>query len=664
MRRIKFLLVFALALCGIATVAQQTVPLGPPMPKERSESAAPAAPAAPAPAGLAQMTAADVNAWLDGFMPHALSASDMAGAVVVVVKDGQVLTQRGFGFSNVANRTPVDPERTLFRPGSISKLFTWTAVMQQVEQGRLDLDADVNRYLDFEIPPRDGQPITLRQIMTHTAGFEEQIKTLIGYDRAVVPDTEEQLKRWIPHRVYAPGTTPAYSNYATALAGYIVQRVSHEPFDDYMDHHIFAPLGMANSSFRQPLPPRLQPMMSTGYRVASGEPVRFEIVGPAPAGALSTTGADMAKFMIAHLNDGAGLLRPETARMMHTTRATYGIGPLPRMLLGFYEANINGQHVISHGGDTGAFHSEFFLFTDAHVGLFISFNSAGRGGAALPVRRALFEQFADRYFPVPPDMRRVPAATAAEHSRMMAGNWTGSRAPITTFLNLTELLGQTTIGVGKDGELNLPFQLGQSGAARRWVEVEPFVWHDLNSHEVLAAQLEDGVPVRFSIATVSPFEVWEREPWYRNSALLLPLLYASMLILFLTAILWPVRWLVRRKFGATLALERRELLGYRLTRGFAWLILLALVAWLVVLSMLGNLQRLNAGFDPILYFVQIFSWIACLGGLGVFGWDLWLVWRGKRRWTAKVWSLAVLLAALIMVWIGLSFHLLGFGANY
>lgn len=663
MRRIKFLFAGFLALCGIATVAQHNVPLGPPQPKAQAESAAPAAPT-PAPPGGAQLTDTDVNTWLDGFMPNVLAAGDMAGAVVVVVKDGQVLTQRGFGFSDVAHRTPVDPTRTLFRPGSISKLFTWTAVMQQVEQGRLDLDADVNRYLDFEIPPRDGQPITLRQIMTHTAGFEEQIKTLIGYDRAVVPDTEEQLKRWVPHRVYAPGTTPAYSNYATALAGYIVQRVSHEPFDDYIDRHIFTPLGMANSSFRQPLPPRMQPMMSQGYRVASGEPVRFEIVGPAPAGSLSTTGADMARFMIAHLNDGAGLLRPETARMMHTTRAAYGIGPLPRMLLGFYEANINGQHVISHGGDTGAFHSEFFLFTDSNVGLFVSFNSAGRGGAALPFRRAMFEQFADRYFPAPRDMNRVPAATAAEHSRLMAGHWTASRAPITTFLNLTELLGQTVVGVGKDGELNLPFQLGASGAARHWVETEPFVWHDLNSHEVLAAQLENGVPVRFSIATVSPFEVWEREPWYRNSGLLLPLVFASLFILFLTAILWPVRWLVRRKFGATLALERRDLLAYRLTRVFAWLILLALVAWFVVLSMLGELSRLNAGFDPILYFVQILTIVAVFGGLGVIGWDLWLVWRGKRRWTSKVWSVALLLAALIIFWCGWSFHLIGLGANY
>ena len=122
---------------------------------------------------MAALNRADVEAWLDGFMPYALERGDIAGAVVVVVKDGQVLLQKGYGYADVAKRTPVDPETTLFRPGSVSKLFTWTAVMQLVEQGKLDLDADVNEYLDFEIPARDGKPVTLRQIMTHTAGLEE-----------------------------------------------------------------------------------------------------------------------------------------------------------------------------------------------------------------------------------------------------------------------------------------------------------------------------------------------------------------------------------------------------------------------------------------------------------------------------------------------------------
>ena len=132
--------------------------------------------------GQKPLTADDVNAWLDGYMPISIGRSDIPGAVVVVVKDGQILTSRGYGFANTEKRTPVNPATTMFRPGSVSKLFTWTAVMQQVEQGKLNLDEDVNKYLDFKIPPRNGKPITLRNIMTHTPGFEEQVKDIIFLD--------------------------------------------------------------------------------------------------------------------------------------------------------------------------------------------------------------------------------------------------------------------------------------------------------------------------------------------------------------------------------------------------------------------------------------------------------------------------------------------------
>jgi CubicO group peptidase (beta-lactamase class C family) len=199
------------------------------------------APSAPAtrPAVAANLTKADADAWLDGFLPYALARGDVAGAVVVIVKDGQVVTQRGFGYADVAKRKPVDPATTLFRPGSTSKLYTWTAVMQLVEAGKLNLDADVNQYLDFKIPPYQGKPITLRNIMTHTAGFEEIIKGLLTFNKPV-PSLGDVLKHRIPERIYAPGSTPAYSNYATALAGYIVERVSGMPFDDYIEKNIFA----------------------------------------------------------------------------------------------------------------------------------------------------------------------------------------------------------------------------------------------------------------------------------------------------------------------------------------------------------------------------------------------------------------------------------------
>ncbi|MEP7245227.1 MAG: serine hydrolase domain-containing protein, partial [Gammaproteobacteria bacterium] len=316
----------------------------------------------------AELTAADIDTWLDGMIPYALATGDIAGAVVVVVKDGQVLSQRGYGYSDMKTRQPVDPERTLFRPGSISKLFTWTAVMQQVQAGKLDLDRDINDYLDFKIPPAYGKPITLRNLMTHTAGFEEALKYLIADRVEVLKPLDTMLKRWVPERMYAPGSMAAYSNYGASLAGYLVQRVSGEPFDLYIQRHILEPLGMAHSTFTQPLPAALAAGMSKGYSLASQDPKNYELVTQAPAGALAATGADMARFMIAHLARNGSLLDAQTAELMYRTANT-PIPGLPGMALGFYHEDRNGLTIIGHGGDTNWFHSDLHLYLDKGVGL-------------------------------------------------------------------------------------------------------------------------------------------------------------------------------------------------------------------------------------------------------------------------------------------------------
>lgn len=669
MRFTKSLFIGLIAMAGLiawlggTTVAQELVPEAPQFAEPEEEGAAIPEPGEP---GGEALTQEDVDTWLDGFMPYALAEADIAGAVVVIVKDGAIVTQRGFGYADVEERTAVDPTRTLFRPGSVSKLVTWTAVMQQVGQGNIDLDADVNEYLDFEIPDRDGEPVTMRQIMTHTAGFEEQVKNLI--DHRPTPPYDDLLKRWVPERIFAPGTTPAYSNYATSLAGYIVERVSGEPFDDYVENHIFEPLGMDHSTFRQPLPANLQPFMATGYQQASGEPVPFEFVGPAPAGAMSSTGADMARFMIAHLNggelNGERILEEETARLMHTSALTV-IPPLDRMLLGFFETDINGRDVIAHLGDTGAFHTSLHLFLDEETGLYASFNSGGEQGAVNGVRINLFERFADRYFPGEAEVGRVPEEEARRHAQMLAGNWVASRRADSTFLNITQLIGQTTVSVGPDGELKLPPGLGLTGYPADWVEVEPFVWHDRNSHQRLAAVVEDGKVKRFSLSLLSAFTVFERPPWYKNAALLLPLAQIAAGILLLTALFWPIRWFVRRHYGARFPLTGRELLGYRLSRAASWLILLVLVGWGVVISMLfSDLTNLAGAFDAIIVTLQILSFVVFLGGLGVFCWYAWQVWIGKRRWSGKVWSILLVLAGIVIVWISFAFHLLSLGTNY
>lgn len=651
------------ALMGPAAVTQGPAPLAPISPTVATESAAPAAPAVPT--GGAPLDRPNVEAWLDGFMPYALARGGIAGGVVVVVKDGQVLFEKGYGYSDVAKRKPVSADATLFRPGSVSKLLTWTAVMQLVEQGKLDLDRDVNTYLDFKIPPYDGKPVTLRNILTHTAGFEESARYIMSEDpKGPAMPLDQLMRETVPRRIFAPGTTPAYSNYATALAGHIVARVSGQSFDDYVDQHILRPIGMTRSTFRQPLPANLKPLMSQGYALASEDPKPFEMVGPAPAGSLSATGSDMAKFMLAHLNQGQGLLRPETAKQMHETTLTI-VPPLNRMALGFYEQNINNRRVIAHGGDTQWFHSYMWLFPDENVGLYISVNSAGKEGATSPLRDALFSQFANRYFPAPLSTARVDPETAKQHARMMAGSYANSRGHKESFLSFLGFMGQVKLGVNDDGTLSAPIVTGTASEPRKWVEVAPFVWRDIDSGERIAAKVENGEVTRWSFDAVSPFMMFDRVPWYLNSAWLMPAFIAAVVILLLTALSWPVGWIARRRYKATLPFTGRALQAYRLTRGFALAAVLAVGAWTgLIVGMMSSLASLSGRFDWLLFTLQGLSPIIFFGMVGIAGWNLWLAWTGKRGWFSKTWSVLLLIGAVIVLWVALAFRLIGFGTLY
>ena len=665
----------ALLVLGVADAAPPrnvaTAPTGPVPPvattPSGSISSASASPTpAPAPQPPAVLTVEDLSAWLDGYLPYALHTGDIAGAVVAVVKDGEILFERGYGYSDVAARTPVDPKLTLFRPGSVSKLVTWTAVMQLVEQGKIDLDADVNGYLDFKIPLREGKPVTMRNLMQHVAGFEEQAKGIISEDPKA-PGFETLLKQWVPQRVFAPGGTPAYSNYGASLAGYIVQRLSGESFDTYVERHIFQPLDMAHSSFRQPLPPDLAPLMSKGYQLASEPAHPFEIIGPGPAGAMSAPAEDMAHFMIAHLQGGEyrgkRILSAATAEMMHNSPLTL-LPPLNRMELGFFETNINGREVIGHLGDTNYFHTSLHLFLKEGVGFYVSFNSPGKDGAAGSLRTALFDDFADRYFPVPEAAAQVDAKTAAAHAAMLAGHWVNSRGSQSNFLAVVGFISQIKASVGPQGELVVPFK-GLNEKPRHWVEVAPFLWRDRDGHERLAAQLVNGKVVRFSIDLLSPFMVFDRAPWYQDGAWLLPALYASLGALLLTALLWPVAALVRRHYKARLTLDPVALRAFKLSRLAAILILAGLGMWTFTLvRMLNDLNSLSASFDPVLHLAQIFGTLVFIGGFAAMLWNLVVVWMGARRWTARLWSVVLALSALVVLWIALTFHLISFGANY
>lgn len=615
-----------------------------------------------------RLTKTDLETWLDGFLPYAMGRGDIPGAVVVVVKDGQPLLEKGYGYANVTERKPVDAAITMFRPGSVSKLFTWTAVMQLVEQGKIDLDADINTYLDIKIPPYNGKPVTMRNILTHTSGIEEHARGLITFNENDSITLDDYVKQ-IPTRIFEPGTTPSYSNFATTLAGYIVQRVSGQSFDDYVDARIFTPLGMKHSTFRQPLPDKLKPFMSQGYKPGSDDDLGFEIVNPAPAGSLAASGADMGRFMLAHLNNGElggnRILREETAKQMHST-ALDVMPPLNRMVLGFYEANINGRRVISHAGDVIAFHSDLYLFLDEGVGLFVSFNSGGKEGAAQKIRGALFRQFANRYLPGPElSDGTVDEATAKQHVQQMLGTYEVSRRGDDTFLSLLNLVSQTKVSADGKGSLIVSGLNDLAGNPIRWKEISPYLWRDVNGKDRLAAKVVDGKVVRFAVEPISPFMLWDRAPWWKSAAWLAPAMYFAVAVLLLTVLAWPISALVRRRYGVKYALNGHDAKAHRIIRLTSLIVLATVLAYAgTVVAFLSDFNLLAPRNDWAVHLLRLLTMVVLPLGALVSLWNAVGVVRSSRRKWAKFWAVMIALSCLIVLWVGLAFHMMGYSASY
>lgn len=661
----------AFAVTCIAGVAMAQVPQPQPLnpAPAGSVASASAVTAVDGPAvGAHQLTADDLSTFLDGMVPYMIQRGDIAGGVVSVVKDGKLLFARGYGYSDLKARTPVSPETTLFRPGSTSKLFTWTAVMQQVEQGKLDLDHDVNEYLDFKIPPRDGKPVTLRQLMTHTAGFEDTARGLLP-KKAEDVNLEHYLKTHIPARIFAPGEIVAYSNYGCGLAGYIVQRVSGEPFDDYVQHHIFEPLGMHHSSFAMPLPPALAPLMSKGYKSASdGKPQPFELVDPAPAGAMSSSATDMANFMIAQLQGGrfgdTRILQQATAELMHSPQHTAAPG-LPGFDLGFYQEDSNGQRIIGHGGDTVVFHSDLHLLLDANVGIFMSFNSGGDAGSPHVIRKAIFQAFLNRYFPHEVTAPATVASAKTDAARV-AGWYQASRRNDSA-LRMLYLLGQVSVAAKPDGALAVSMLTDYAGKPLQWRETGPLRYSEVNgkSHLAFVADEQGGIRYFATDAEVPVF-VFQRVSAAKSLGTVGPLMGASIVVLLATLLTWPVGWRVRRHYARTLALDDRQRRTRLLSRLGALALVVMLVGWMTFLGVISadETRLLDGSGAPWLYLLYVLGVIALLGALAVLIHAVrsWLAPR-RSRWVLAGETLLAL-AALYLAWFIVAFGLVSFNVRF
>jgi CubicO group peptidase (beta-lactamase class C family) len=454
----------------------------------------------------------DLEAFFDGIIPLQLERSDVAGATVLVMRGSETLLQKGYGFSDLKAAQRVDPVSTMFRLASISKLFTWTAAMQLVEQGKLDLDADVDRYLDFAL--RGAKPITLRNLMTHTTGFEETVRDIIVIDPKKYLPLREFLIQNQPNRLFAPGTVPEYSNYAVGLGSYIVQRVSGERFEDYVAAHVFAPLGMTHSTFSQPPPQALKDLPSQGYPSSTIKPaVGFEIFSPAGAGGISSSAADMGRFGQMLLNggelDGQRILKQDSLAQMWKPQFRAN-DQLPPIGLGFYQVWRNDLKWIGHQGDLMAFHSLFFVEPQQKLVLFISYNSAGSAGRARP---ELLNAFSDRYFPS--ELSQPFISTAASRSRDIEGTYQATRRADSTILKLFALVGQSHAKLDKEGVLHIDKAKDLRGHPFGWKPIGPDLWQQVdNQGKMFAIRAADGRIERLAGAFAAA--QLQRVPWYEQ----------------------------------------------------------------------------------------------------------------------------------------------------
>lgn len=611
------------------------------------------------PAGPTDPT--EVETFFDEYLNAQMTANHIAGAVVAVVKDGQVLFTKGYGYADVAQNIPVEPDKTVFILGSLSKIFTWTAVMQLVEQGKLDLNADVNTYLDFKIPATYPEPITMNHLMAHTSGFEDNKFGQMEATAAQVVPLGEWLKTHIPARVRPVEQFSAYGNYGATLAGYIIERVSGLSYDDYIEKNILTPLGMAHTTPRQPMPEALKADLSQCYLFNKGayqpQPVLADVaLNVAPAGSYRSTAGDMARFMIAHLNDGrygaASILQPATAQLMH--RQSFSHDPhVNGMAHGFWELNLNGQRIIGHAGSHFIFNSFFMLLPEHKLGVFIATNSRG-GSTFVSDNYAAFEHaFVDHYFP-----KAVLPLTPPSDFAQRAGRFTGSfhmtynRSDSTPEKLLAMIMSLNVQADQKGLSVTMP-----SGKLR-FVEVEPLVFRQVDSDNRLVFRADASGAMTAAFYDPFPLTALLRSRWFETPAFNLPLLGIS-LILFLSALIGvPATFFLQRKHASRPSTNRIA----QIAPWVAFLLsLLSLLLIAGILKSLFDIYGLYIGNLPLWKFIPALSIIVALFALEMISLTI-IAWR-QRFWglVRRIHYTLVTLAAIGFVWFLYFWNLLGKG---
>ncbi|BAZ08317.1 beta-lactamase [Calothrix sp. NIES-4071] len=606
-----------------------------------------------------------LKTFVDKYVAKNMDDEQVPGVAIVVVRDGKIYFQKGYGYADIENKKPVVASKTLFRVASISKLFTATAVMQLVEQGKINLNEDVHKYIkDFELDTKYSQPITVANLLTHTSGLDVNDVGMSARTQNLLQPLGKHLANHKPQQILPPGTITTYSNYGVALAGYIVEKVSGIPFAQYIDKNILQPLQMQHSSFLQAPPSALKSDLAIGYEYKNSkyqlQPYTYE--HQVPAIALSTTATDIANFMIAHLNQGRygnnQILQFDTIKQMQRQHFTND-PRIPGIAYVFQEQFRNDFRIIRHGGLIEGFVSQLALIPQDNVGIFIVCNSTSSFDTQF------IKEFLNRYYPIQnkPDISR---SVPLKLSNDFKGSYLDT---ITSQTTIEKVLEPYYFSVEVKSNNILVYD------QKQYIQIEPMLFLSLEGDKYISFRkdssntiyLFDGI---FTLRKIS---------WYENLSFQI-FLYKAFLSIFILVCIFQPATLTLGYFYNQLKLSHRYIprrLFYNFTKKskktptlkiinfltiiIGYLNLLFIIVGKLILSYkMDNYFKVIYGINTIYITLLCLPIISCVITF-ILLFYIWLIWRGKEgTYIQRVYYTFITGAALLFMCFLNYWNLLGF----
>jgi CubicO group peptidase (beta-lactamase class C family) len=493
-----------------------------------------------APARAGSLTnRAEVESFVDDFLAEKMTELDVPGVAIVMVKDGEIFLAKGYGYADQERKVPFDPERSIVRAGSIVKTVTATAVMQLAEEGKIDLDADINQYLSsFQVPDTFSQPITARQLLHYTAGLDSKFIGIRVPDETELMPLRDYLAHNLPPRVRPPGQIRAYNDIEIALAGLLVEEVTGMTYAQYVRQNIFQPLEMDSSSMI--VPEGQLDRVAIGYSAGGPYPLNYYYLNDAPGAGFNTTAMDLAHFMIMHLQDGAyqgrQVLAAETVQEMHRTGFTHH-PRLPGIAYTFDEKFWGERRYLAKAGGAPGFHSRMILVPDDGLGVYTVYNRSHTVPLGWQLENALLE----RLYPVPEQAveLQAPSPTPSDQASRYAGHYRELIDYSDRGLEKVQaLMNDVQVSANDDGSLNL--------FGSRMMEVGPNLYRATDDGDYVAFAQDSEGRVTYLFAYRTAFA---RIPWYETTPVQVGLLGLAVAVFLSGAIAWFVALFKHRAAG-------------------------------------------------------------------------------------------------------------------